>query len=324
MSLAGGAGPSRRGPVVGVQAGQHDRERACCRSPLRRRCSLDLPAPAADHDPASRALHPHRSAALDSAGARAAREPRDSSTASQVPHRLSLWFLTEYGAETVEAAGRALSPPTAVRTARRPKARCASTRSRVNDVGIAFVQAARQRGDECGPDSWRHEVAHPITPARGRTPAELVVADALLTYLQAGEDGALALHQRFIELDRGTARPAEQLAGKITRLRAAAPLRRRRLGRAAREPLWRSHYRAWPHLLIVLADQSRERMRQRIAAHARAARIRPGRPGASSIPVVLRRTRRPGRARAVRADLQPAEHPSQPVDWLGNHDHRAR
>ena len=45
----------------------------------------------------------------------------------------------------------------------------------------------------------------------------LSVADALLTYLQIGEGGGLTLHQRFVELDRGTARPAEQLASKITR-----------------------------------------------------------------------------------------------------------
>ena len=88
---------------------------------------------------------------------------------------------------------------------------------RVNDVGIAFVRAARELGDECGPESWRHEIAHPISPARGRRPADQAVADALLTYLQTGKDGSLALHQRWIELDRGTARPAEHLAGKITR-----------------------------------------------------------------------------------------------------------
>ncbi len=184
---------------------------------------------------------------------------------AQGPGTHSLWFLTEYGADTVETAGpraetrrRLVGPAQAEGPLRKHTLR-------VNDVGVAFVRAARERGDECGPESWRHEIAHPISPARGRRPAELAVADALLTYLQTGEDGSLALHQRFIELDRGTARPAEQLAAKITRytrLRYYTPA-----GGSVdepAEPLWRSYYRSWPHLLIVLADQSRERMRLRI------------------------------------------------------------
>ena len=31
----------------------------------------------------------------------------------------------------------------------------------LNDTGIAFVKAARARGDECDAFSWRHEIAHP-------------------------------------------------------------------------------------------------------------------------------------------------------------------
>jgi transcriptional regulator with XRE-family HTH domain len=77
--------------------------------------------------------------------------------------------------------------------------------------------------------------------------------------------GAITLHQRWIELDRGTARPAEQLASKITRytrLRYYAPPGTP--GEEQPEPLWRRYYRSFPHLLIVLADQPRERMHQRI------------------------------------------------------------
>jgi hypothetical protein len=132
----------------------------------------------------------------------------------------------------------------------------------VNDVGIAFTRAARERGDECDSDSWRHEIAHPISPAGIRRAPQLVVADALLTYLQTSQDGTLVMHQRFIEVDRGTARPADQLASKLaryTRLRtyAGSP--------EQQEPLWRNYYRAWPHLLIVLAHQSPMRVSQRIA-----------------------------------------------------------
>lgn len=71
----------------------------------------------------------------------------------------------------------------------------------VNDVGIAFVNAARERGDECGPLAWRHEIAYPITARRNRRPGDIVIADALLTYTQQCPDRTLSVHQRFIELD---------------------------------------------------------------------------------------------------------------------------
>ena len=87
----------------------------------------------------------------------------------------------------------------------------------MNDTGIAFVKAAREHaGDSCGPLSWRHEIAHPYTAGRGRHGAHLLIADALLSYLQAAPDESLILHQRFIELDRGTI-PPEQLAAKLAR-----------------------------------------------------------------------------------------------------------
>ena len=224
-----------------------------------------LPAPPAEHQPAPRALHTTSKIAVDATGPRTPRNARARRSRSRsrhplavVPHRIRRGHRRDR-----RPAGRAA--PTSSSGRRRRKGHCGSTPFAVNDVGVAFVRAARERGDECGPESWRHEIAHPISPARGRRPAELAVADALLTYLQTGEDGSLALHQRFIELDRGTARPAEQLAAKITRytrLRYYTPA-----GGSAdepAEPLWRNYYRSWPHLLIVLADQSRERMRLRI------------------------------------------------------------
>jgi hypothetical protein len=237
---------------------------------------------------------------------------------TQGPGRLSLWFLTDYGAETVETAGpRAESRRRLVGTAQ-AEGPLRNHTLRVNDVGIAFVRAAREGGDECGPESWRHEVAHPISLARGRRPPELAIADALLTYLQAGEDGSLALHQRWIELDRGTARPAEHLAAKITaytRLRYfAAPAGGTK---ELPEPLWRSHYRAWPHLLIVLADQSRERIRQRIQRTLVLYQSDPAHGGASQIPlsfVALDDLISQGPFAPI---FTTAEHLGQAVDWLG-------
>jgi hypothetical protein len=235
---------------------------------------------------------------------------------TQGPGRLSLWFLTDYGAETVETAGpRAESRRRLVGRAQAEGPLRTHT-LRVNDVGIAFVRAARARGDECGPESWRHEIAHPISLARGRRAPELAVADALLTYLETGNDGSLALHQRWIELDRGTARPAEHLATKIsayTRLRYFAPPTPS-TGQAP-EPLWRSHYRAWPHLLIVLADQSRERMRLRIQRTLVLYQSDPAHRGSSTIPlsfVALEDLVSHGPFAPI---FTTTDH--QPVDWLG-------
>jgi len=235
---------------------------------------------------------------------------------AQGPGSLSLWFLTEYGAETVETAGPRAEPRRRLVGAAQAEGPLRKHTLAVNDVGIAFVRAARERGDECGPESWRHEIAHPISLARARRPAEMAVADALLTYLQAGRDGSLALHQRWIELDRGTARPAEHLAAKIsayTRLRYFALTGSEESG----EPLWRSSYRSWPHLLIVLAGQSPERMRLRIQRTLVLHQSDPANRAGAAIPlafVALEDLQRQGPFAAI---FTAAEHPTQPVDWLG-------
>ena len=179
---------------------------------------------------------PQARRAVDATGTQSCSPSAGWWTRAQGPGTLSLWFLTEYGAETVETAGPRAEPRRRLVGPAQAEGPLRKHTLRVNDVGVAFVRAARERGDECGPESWRHEIAHPISPARGRRPAELAVADALLTYLQTGEDGSLALHQRFIELDRGTARPAEQLAAKITRYTRLRYYTPSRPGQRMRQP----------------------------------------------------------------------------------------
>jgi Replication-relaxation len=179
------------------------------------------------------------------------------------PGTLSCWYLTDAGADAVEDTGPRGEQRRRVPTRAQAEGLLKRHTLAVNEVGIAFVTAARKRGDECGSDSWRHEIAHPISQGSVRRPAQLVVADALLTYLQPGDDGSLVMHQRFVEVDRGTARPADQLAAKLaryTRLRTYTTSTEEHA-----EPLWRTYYRAWPHVLIVLADQSPARVTQRIA-----------------------------------------------------------
>jgi hypothetical protein len=232
------------------------------------------------------------------------------------PARLSLWFLTEAGADAVEAGGGRGEPRRRVTTREHAEGPLKAHTIAVNQVGVAFVLAARQRGDECGPGSWRNEIAHPISAARGRRPGELVIADALLTYLQASSEGALTLHQRFVELDRGT-RSSEQLASKITRyarLRHYTPPAP--AGEKPPQPLWRSYYRAWPQLLIVLADQPHQRIRQRIQRTLALHASDPSAP-AGSIPVSFVALDELSRRGPFAPIFLSAQQPAQPVDWLG-------
>lgn len=68
----------------------------------------------------------------------------------------------------------------------------------VNDTGIAFLHAARERGDDFGPLGWRHEIAH-HAPATGHARGELLISDALLTYLAHEPNGQLTFHYRLLD-----------------------------------------------------------------------------------------------------------------------------
>ena len=99
-----------------------------------------------------------------------------------LPGRHALWYLTDHGIQAAEAL------PDRVETRRKriPREHAAGPLQQhtiaVNDVGIAFVEAARARGDECGPYAWRHEIAHPLGPLPGSRRPEQLIADAVLTY----------------------------------------------------------------------------------------------------------------------------------------------
>jgi hypothetical protein len=86
----------------------------------------------------------------------------------------------------------------------------------VNDVGIAFVRAARERGEECGPYNWFHEIAHPLGPPPGRCTSEQLISDAILTYQLTESDRSTSIAYRFVELDRAT-RSAADLARRLGR-----------------------------------------------------------------------------------------------------------
>jgi Replication-relaxation len=228
------------------------------------------------------------------------------------PGTLSCWYLTDEGADAVETAGPRAEQRRRVATRAQAEGLLKRHTIAVNDVGVAFVRAARSRGDEC---DWRHEIAHPISAGSVRRQPQLVIADALLTYLQAGDDEELVLHQRFIEVDRGTERPADQLATKLaryTRLRTYIPASADKPG----EPLWRNYYRSWPHLLIVLAGQSPARVNRRIARVLALYGSDPAKGNRRAIPfsfVSLEDLTRHGPFAPI--FTSPAY--TEPVDWLG-------
>ncbi|MCW2995254.1 MAG: hypothetical protein JWQ18_2749 [Conexibacter sp.] len=127
----------------------------------------------------------------------------------------------------------------------------------VNDVGLAFVTAARARGDEFGPLAWVHEIAHPIGTTPGRR-AELVIADAMLTYLQHLKDGGMAFHYRFLELDRAT-QPTAALASKLARYARLHTYTTKN----NKEPQWHQSYPVFPEVLVILTGAPTPALKRR-------------------------------------------------------------
>jgi Replication-relaxation len=174
-----------------------------------------------------------------------------------------LWHLAERGADALEeVSGRAETRRKVI-----PPERAAGPLQEhtiaVNDVGLAFVRAARERGDECGPFDWVHEVAHSLGPPPGRRAPEQLISDAVLTYQLAERGGSASIAYRFIELDRAN-RSAAELARRIGRY---ARLYRRMI--PAEDPggepaaLWERLYPVFPAVLVVLAGLPRRRLEAR-------------------------------------------------------------
>ncbi|MGA9284133.1 MAG: replication-relaxation family protein [Solirubrobacteraceae bacterium] len=239
------------------------------------------------------------------------------------PHRQGLWFLTAHGADTIQAAGTLAEPRRRITTPEQAAGPLRAHTLAVNDTGIAFVHAARKHdGDGCGPLSWRHEIAHPYIAGRGSNGTHLLIADALLSYLQAAPDESLILHQRFIELDRGTI-PPDQLASKLARY---AQLNHYSVAKDAPEgPLWRAYYRTFPPVLVVLADQTPAAARRRIQKTIALYRSDPSQGRYGTVPASF--TTLPElTARGPFAPIFiPADKPDHYRDWLGNtHQHQPK
>lgn len=179
---------------------------------------------------------------------------------TRLPRRPALWHLTDRGADAV--AGM----PDLVETRRKvlgPDKAAGALQAHtlaVNDVGIAFVRAGRERGDRCGPFAWRHEIAHPLGPPPGRRRAEQLIPDAVLRYEHDHPDGRPRFHYRFVELDRAT-RATDDLA---TRLARYGRLHRHTIPHGGRQTrFWPTVYPTFPPVLVALAGSRRELLEQR-------------------------------------------------------------
>jgi Replication-relaxation len=157
-----------------------------------------------------------------------------------------LWYVSDRGARVALEAGTLERMPKLLDSESASGPLQAHTLA-VNDAAICFLASARERGDEFGPLSWRHEVPHRLGYGRR---AGTVFADAVLTYLRL-TDSEVVVEQRFLELDRATL-SVDRLAAELARygrfLRAE--------GRD-RHLLWRRQYPSFPPVLCVLAGSSR-------------------------------------------------------------------
>ncbi len=226
-----------------------------------------------------------------------------------------LWFVTEDGAQLARDSKLLREPPKVLTPAQAAGQLHAHTLA-VTDAAIAFLCAARERGDEFGPFAWQHEVSHPLAVGRGRR-RKRAVADAVLTYVLTGADaGDISVAQRFLELDRATL-SVDSLAAELGRY---ADLHRAE-GRNG-EPIWRERYPVFPAVLCILAGGPRPALeRRRLTAMA----LLKSDPRLSSAPPdlavsigLLEDLQERGPFAGIFDELR---QPGERVDWLG-HVHR--
>lgn len=128
------------------------------------------------------------------------------SVPSRLPAGVPVWFLTWLGWDATQGLADGRSYQQTVTKALGERGSQLHTIG-VNDVGLAFVEACRDRGWTCGPLDWEHEVPHEVTMRQSsigrRTPApQIITSDALLRF-EVNEDGRLReVREVLVELDR--------------------------------------------------------------------------------------------------------------------------
>ncbi|MGW4894580.1 replication-relaxation family protein [Kitasatospora sp. NPDC004240] len=178
-----------------------------------------------------------------------------------------LWFLTEAGAESVEAGGEVEPRPYRVTPESVAGTRQWHTMA-VNETGIAFTRHAARLGHECGPLDWVPEVAHRIRDGQRRFEDDHVITDSVLRYVDVRR-GRRTMLTLFIEVDRATmttARLAAKLAayGRLYEYVPQHPDRARRSAASTR-PAWQYSYPVFPRLLVVLDGDPSATLQDRLA-----------------------------------------------------------
>jgi len=219
-----------------------------------------------------------------------------------------LWHVTELGARVAREAGALDGEPRLIGAEGAAGPLQAHTLA-VNGAAICFLEAARERGDEFGPFSWRHEVSHPLSRGRGRRRRALV-ADGVFTYLLLDGEG-VAIEQRFLELDRATL-SVDRLAAELARY---AELHR--LTGPDGEPLWRERYPVFPPVHCLLTGGRRAVLERRRATTLAMLGTDPRFTREPEVAVsicLLEDLEREGPFAPIFRD---ANDPARPVDWLG-------
>jgi protein involved in plasmid replication-relaxation len=218
-----------------------------------------------------------------------------------------LWFVTEAGAQLAQDTARIDAPK--VLTAEQAAGQLHAHTLAVSDAGICWLSAARDRGDEFGALSWRHEVSHPLSLGRGRRRQRLVT-DAVLSYVLVDGDD-LSVAPRFIELDRATL-GVDRLAAELARY---ADLYRAE-GEGG-EPIWSGLYPVFPPVHCILAGAPRPILERRRLATLALLRNDPRLSRIAEVGVsiaLLEDLQSRGPFAAIFEDLR---RPGEPVDWLG-------
>lgn len=219
-----------------------------------------------------------------------------------------LWFATDSGVELATADG-ALAEKPRLFTAAEISGRLWAHTHVVNEVAISFLGAARERGDDFGPLSWRHEVLHQIGP-KGAPGRRRLVTDAVLTYIRGTASGEVFLEQRFLEVDRAT-RSIEGTAGALAAYARLATFDQEQ-GRG-----WRALYPSLPPVICVLAGADEKTLARRRTTILALLRARPELTRAEEVRISIclaDELEREGPFAPIFGELR---EPGTRVDWLG-------
>jgi len=187
-------------------------------------------------------------------------------TYTVLPHsnRLRAWYLTTRGARAVtgwpELRGRTVQAPGSTAEA---SLRATHTLT-VLRAHLAFLAAARQRGDEYGPMDWVPEIAHRLPDTGGE---DKLIADAVLHY--TATTPRRLQYRAFIEIDRATM-SSERLARKLisyARFNDYTPQPVGRRGTVADQAAmlaWQRFYPRFPRVLFIVTGASETSLQRRI------------------------------------------------------------